>query len=216
MLVQQDMGGPSAGYPDLTDGGGGLDQMSPADVGAFLAVTASLDALPSSPPKALPVGVAAAPSGSAPDAVGTSGLRASSDLAGPSLPRHGTLELSMAREAGLPRPASQGSVPYRSLNVPGSRPYSSGRYASAVPVSFMERQQNGSNGQLTQLTQHAQQLQQAQKQQQQQRQQHPAAAHLPQGAIFQAPPGAPVASDDAPSLPAPAQVRHRCLPRYPL
>ncbi len=73
----------------------------------------------------------------------------------------------------------------------------------------MERQQNGSNGQLTQLTQHAQQLQQAQKQQQQQqRPQQLAAAHLPQGVIFQAPPGAPMASDDAPSLSAPAQVRH--------
>ena len=189
------MAGPSAGYPDLADGVSGLDHLSPSDVGAYLAVTEDLSALPGGPAEALPIGA-------------TVTLGPASDVPDPS-----TLPLDAAVAMDAAQLADPGPMPPRSLNVPGSRPYSSGRYASAVPVWLTERQQNGSSGQLTQLTQHAQQLQQAQKQRQQQelqQQQQTAAAHLPQGAIFQAPPGAPVASHDAQSLSAPAQVRSLC------
>ena len=127
----------------------------------------------------------------------------------------------MPAAIAVPKSAGQDPVPCRVLNVPGSRPYASGRYASPVPA-WSERVQPGGPG--ADLTQQAQQLdgpegrkqlmrqqarphsQQAQHAQHAQQQEAVAGA-LPQGVTFQAPPGAPVSGEDAPSLSAPAQVR---------
>ncbi len=129
----------------------------------------------------------------------------------------------MQAAAAVPRPAGQDPVPYRVLNVPGSRPYASGRYASAMPA-WTEGAQPGSPA--ANMTQHVQQdgpearmhltRQQAQQPQvhaqqaqhaQHAQQQHAVAGGLPQGVTFQAP---PVSGQDAPSLSASAQVRPAC------
>ncbi len=129
----------------------------------------------------------------------------------------------MLAAAAVPRPAGQDPVPYRVLNVPGSRPYASGRYASAMPAWSERGQPNAPAANMTQHVQqdgpetrthlawqqaqqpqlHAQQAQHAQHVQHQEA----VAGGLPQGVTFQASPGPPVSGQDAPSLSAPAQVR---------
>ena len=152
---------------------------------------------------------------------------------GPSQPGRGQAKPQMMGEAAaVPRPADDHIVPYRVLNVAGSRPYSSGRYASAVPAWSEGHQANGTEADLTlhgqqhkqkevqhvptQLVQRQAQHGQlhgphAQYAQQAQQLEGVVAGGLPQGVTFQAPPGATVSGEDAPPLSAPVQVRECSL-----
>ena len=140
-------------------------------------------------------------------------------------PGQGKAAAVAAAAVAPPPPAGQAPLPYRVLNVPGSRPYASGRYASAVPAwsegaqpsgpeqGTTQQLQQGAPEARVQLTrQQAQQAQlhaqQAQHVQHAQQQQEAVAGGLPQGVTFQAPPGATVAGEDARPLSAPAQVRY--------